>query len=67
MFNDPISILALVGALVVLGILLWGFFSYAKGGEYARQNSNKIMRWRLAAQFIAVLVVIGMAWLESRG
>lgn len=67
MFDDPITIIGVVGALVVAGILIWGLGSFAKGGEYSLKNSNKIMRWRLAAQFIVVVLVAGLVWLKSKG
>lgn len=67
MFDDPISILATVGAVVVLAILLFGIGTFAKGGEFNRKYANRIMRWRLAAQFIAVVLVVGFVWLRSKG
>ena len=67
MFDDPISVLAAFAALVVLAILLFGIGTFAKGGEFNRKHANRIMRWRLAAQFIAVVLIVGLAWLKSRG
>ncbi len=67
MFDNPISTIATLGALVVLAILLFGIGTFAKGGEFNRKYANRIMRWRLAAQFIAVVVVIGLVWLRSKG
>jgi hypothetical protein len=67
MFSDPLVIFAAIACLVVLGILLFGIGSFARGGEFNRRNANKIMRWRLAAQFIAVVLIAGFAWLGARG
>ena len=67
MFDDPIFLLATFGALVVLAILMFGIGTFAKGGEFNRKHANRIMRWRLAAQFIAVIVIVGFAWLRSKG
>lgn len=67
MFNDPITTIGILGSLVVAGILIWGLGSFAKGGEYAQKNSNRLMRWRLAAQFIVVVLVAGLIWLKSKG
>jgi uncharacterized membrane protein HdeD (DUF308 family) len=67
MFSDPLVIFATIACLVVLGILLFGIGTFAKGGEFNKRNANKIMRWRLGAQFIAVVVIAGFAWLRSRG
>jgi hypothetical protein len=67
MFSDPLVIFAAIACLVVLGILLFGIGSFARGGEFNKRNANKIMRWRLAAQFIAVVLIAGFAWLGARG
>lgn len=67
MFSDPLFILATVACFVVLGILLFGIGSFAKGGEFNRRNANKIMRWRIGAQFVAVILIVAFAWLQSRG
>jgi len=53
---------ALAATAIILG---FGLYSLAKGGAFAKENSNKLMRWRVAAQAIAIaimclfLVVIG--------
>ena len=67
LLQDPLFLTAAVLALIVLGILMFGIGSFAKGGEFNKRNANKIMRWRLAAQFIAVVVIVAFAWLRSRG
>jgi hypothetical protein len=67
MFSDPLVIFAAIACLVVLGILLFGIGSFARGGEFNKRNANKIMRWRLAAQFVAVVLIAGFAWLGARG
>lgn len=67
MFSDPLFLFATVACIVVLAILLFGIGTFAKGGEFNKRNANKIMRWRLAAQFIAVVLIAGFAWLRSRG
>ena len=67
MFSDPLFLFATIACLVVLAILLFGIGTFAKGGEFNKRNANKIMRWRLAAQFIAVVLIAGFAWLRSKG
>ena len=67
MFSDPLFLFATVACIVVLGILILGIGSFAKGGAFNARNSNKIMRWRLGAQFVAVILIAGFAWLRSRG
>lgn len=67
MLNDPLFILVVVAVLIVLGILLLGVGSFGKGGEFNRRNANKIMRWRIGAQFIAVLLILLYVYLRRQG
>lgn len=67
LLKDPLFLVATVLVLIVAGILMFGIGSFAKGGEFNRRNANRIMRWRLYAQFIAVIVIVAFAWLRSRG
>ncbi|MCA0203680.1 twin transmembrane helix small protein [Pararhodobacter sp.] len=67
MLTDPLFITAAIASLIVLAILMFGIGSFAKGGEFNKRNANKIMRWRLGAQFIAVVLIVTYAWLRSRG
>jgi hypothetical protein len=67
MFSDPLFLLATVACFVVLGILLFGIGTFAKGGEFNKRNANRIMRWRIGMQFVAVLLIVAFAWLQSRG
>jgi uncharacterized membrane protein affecting hemolysin expression len=66
MLSDPLLIIALLACLAVLVILLMGVNSFRRGGEYARQNSNKFMRWRLIAQFIAILLVLAFVYVRRQ-
>lgn len=65
--SDPMFILAAVASFAVLGILILGVGSFARGGEFNRRNSNRFMRWRLGAQFLAVVLIVAFAWLRSGG
>jgi hypothetical protein len=65
--SDPLFIVAAIASLAVLGILVLGIGSFARGGEFNRRNANRLMRWRLGAQFVAVLVIVAFAWLKMRG
>ena len=58
MAENPLFIPVMIACLVVLGILGLGIMSFAKGGEFSRKHSNKLMRYRLAAQFVAVLLIL---------
>lgn len=67
MLRDPLFIIAAVASLAVLGILILGIGSFARGGEFNQRNANRLMRWRLAAQFVAVVLIVAFAWLKTRG
>ena len=65
--NDPMFLLAAFACLVVLIILVLGIGSFAKGGEFNRKHSNRLMRYRIAAQAVAVILIVGFAWINSWG
>ncbi len=67
MANDPLFWVAAVACLGVLAILMIGVGGFAKGGEFNRKYANKLMRLRLAAQFIAVILILLFVWLRSGG
>ena len=51
-------IAAIVACLFVLGVLMFGIFSFSRGGEFNRKYSNKIMRLRIVAQAVAVVLIL---------
>jgi len=62
---DILILLAIAAVAVTLG---FGLYSLFKGGAYARTNSNRLMRLRVALQATAVLLlVIGMWWKSTHG
>lgn len=65
MANDPLFILVVIACLVVLGILLTGIGGFGKGGDFNRKHANKIMRWRIIAQFIAVLLILAFVYFRG--
>ena len=61
-----ILILAAIGGVAIT--LGFGIYSLYRGGDYARSNSNKLMRLRVALQAVAiVLLVVGMWWKSTYG
>lgn len=66
MAKDPLFIVVGVAVLVVLGILLFGIGTFAKGGEFNKKYANKVMRWRIAAQFIAVILILAFVWIRGK-
>jgi Hypoxia induced protein conserved region len=50
-----------------LAVLFMGLFSMARGGEFAKRNSNRFMRWRVILQGVAVLLFVLFMMLWHRG
>ncbi|MCG8625155.1 MAG: twin transmembrane helix small protein [Proteobacteria bacterium] len=47
--------IAMAAVLLVLG---WGLVAMARGGDYNSTWSNRIMRWRVTLQAIAVAIFV---------
>lgn len=52
------KILVALALAVVVAILLAGLYTLWKGGDTSVSWSNRLMRWRVLAQFIAVIVIM---------
>jgi hypothetical protein len=65
MANDPLFILVVIAVLIVLGILLLGVGTFGKGGDFNRKYANKIMRYRIGAQCVAVLLILLYVYLRN--
>ena len=53
-----VLVLLIITLLLVVGILFLGLFSMARGGEFNRKYGNIFMRYRVAAQVVAVLLFL---------
>lgn len=67
MFSDPLFVLVAIAVLLVLVILLTGIGGFARGGEFNRKHANRIMRYRIYAQFVAICLVLLFVWLRRGG
>ncbi|WP_410218508.1 twin transmembrane helix small protein [Paracoccus sp. (in: a-proteobacteria)] len=47
---------------VVIAILLTGIGGFARGGEFNRKHGNRMMRWRLYAQAVAIAILMLFLW-----
>ena len=56
------QIILTVALLAVASILGWGVLTMARGGEYNIKNSNRIMRYRIIFQAIALMMILGLMW-----
>lgn len=67
MLNDPLFYVVAIACLAVVVILLFGIGTFARGGEFNRRNANRIMRWRIIAQAIAVALILLFVFLRRMG
>lgn len=58
MLSEPLFIVVAIACLIVLAILLTGIGGFAKGGDFNKKHANRIMRYRIYAQFIAVILIL---------
>jgi hypothetical protein len=61
------NIIVLIAILVVAAILCVGLYSLFRGGDFARTNSNKLMRLRIVAQLGAIVVILAVLYFTGRG
>ena len=65
MTQDPLLILVVLACLAVVVVLMLGMGGFAKGSGWAQKNSNKLMRYRLVSQFVAVLLIVLYVYLSQ--
>ncbi len=54
--------LSLVAVVIPLG---WGLFAMARGGEYGRAWSNRMMGWRVKMQAVAIVMLVIGFWYKA--
>ncbi len=67
MLQDPLFIVVAVATLAVLAILLVGIGGFAKGGDFNRKHANRIMRYRILAQAVAVVLILLFVFFRQTG
>jgi hypothetical protein len=65
MQDKPLLLLVGLAMLVVLAILATGIGGFARGGEFNRKNGNRLMRWRIIAQAVALALIMLFIWLRG--
>ena len=58
----PDKIILVIALAIVAGILGWGVMTMARGGDYNVKNSNRIMRYRIIFQAVALIAILGLIW-----
>lgn len=59
---DILILVAIAAVTITLG---FGVYSLYRGGDFARSNSNRLMRLRVVLQAVAVLLLMGGLWWKS--
>jgi hypothetical protein len=67
MLSDPLFIIAAIACFGVLVILALGIGTFGKGGEGSAKRSNKLMRYRIYAQGIAVALILLFVFVRKMG
>lgn len=64
---NPFAYAIPIGLGVVFLILCFGIYTLFRGGDFSRSWSNKAMRFRVVAQFVVILILVGaMLWSRSQ-
>lgn len=67
MFQDPLFIVVVVAVATVAIILLTGIGGFARGGEFNKRHANRIMRYRIYAQAVAIALILLFVYLRRGG
>ena len=59
---DILILIAIAAVTITLG---FGVYTLYRGGDFARTNSNKLMRLRIVLQAVAVLLLMGGMWWKA--
>lgn len=60
------KVLVILALGAVLVILLAGLFVMSLGGAIAKEWSNRLMRYRVLAQAVAILIVLAVLYFSSQ-
>ncbi len=62
---DALTILLFVALAAVIAVMMFGILTMARSGEENRKKSNKMMRWRIALQLVAVVLLAIMVFTRA--
>ena len=64
---DTIFYVIILACFAVVVVLMPGLGGFAKGSGWAKDNANRLMRWRLMAQIVAVLIIVVVILFKQSG
>ncbi len=67
MMQDPYFLAVVAAVGLVLIILFVGVIGFGLGGEFNRKHSNRIMRYRIIAQAVAIVLILVFVWARRGG
>lgn len=67
LLHDPLFIIVAIACLAVLFILVLGIGSFGKGGAFNQRNANKLMRYRIYAQAVAIALILLFVFIRRGG
>ncbi len=56
--DNPLFIPVVIAVIIVLLVLMTGIGGFARGGDFNRKHANRIMRYRIYAQAVAVMLIL---------
>ena len=65
MTQDPLFILLLIALFAVVAVLAVGIGGFGLGGSFNAKNGNRMMRWRIIAQAVAIALILLFVWLRG--
>ncbi|MEM7439964.1 MAG: twin transmembrane helix small protein [Pseudomonadota bacterium] len=54
----PLYIIVVIAILAVMVVLMIGLGGFMTGGDFNRKYANKLMRWRIILQAVAVALIL---------
>ncbi len=67
MVDDPLYYAMIFAILVVFVVLMVGLGAFTKGGDFNRKHANRLMRYRIIAQAVAIGMILLFVILRGSG
>ena len=67
MILENAHIIIIIACLLVVIVLMIGLGGFAFGGDFNKKYANKIMRLRIVAQFVAVVLILAFVYFSGAG